>query len=140
MINHFKKIVMTSSLLSVCTFSYHAIAHDFSPPRYYGASTNQTGVLGLNTVPNARMDEKGTVRIGAGTSDPYVHSFIGFQLAKPFYVSLRQSSQVSSLLSSPDEFYPGVDFKLQLAEETAVRGILRTHYAGFQIILARTVI
>lgn len=121
MINHFKKIVMASSLLSVCTFSYHAIAHDFSPPRYYGASTNQTGVLGLNIVPNARMDEKGTVRVGAGTSDPYVHSFIGFQLAKPFYVSLRQSSQVSSLLSSPDAFYPGVDFKLRLTEETATR-------------------
>lgn len=117
-----KMLLITGGLFAV--FSSPAQSQDnkkFSPPRHYAPSTSQTGMLGLNTVPSARMDKKGTIRLGAGTSDPYVHSFIGFQLTTPFYVSLRQSSQVSSLLSDPDAFYPGVDFKLRLAEETSTR-------------------
>ncbi|MEM6781248.1 MAG: YjbH domain-containing protein [Pseudomonadota bacterium] len=75
------------------------------------------GQLGLNTIPSARMDESGTVRIGIGTVDPYIHGFIGFQIAEPLYVSLRQTSESSDLLGDPDRLYPGVDFKLRLAEE-----------------------
>ena len=84
-------------------------------------STTLTGTLGLNTIPNARMDEKGTVRIGASTSDPYVHTYMGFQLAKSFYVSLRQPGEVSSIHQKPDNLYPGLDMKLRLMEETATR-------------------
>lgn len=84
-------------------------------------SPNITGTLGLNTIPNARMDEKGAVRLGAATSDPYTHSFIGFQLATPLYVSFRQTAEGSSLFQDPDNLLPGVDVKLRLAEETATR-------------------
>jgi len=80
-------------------------------------STDITGSIGLNTVPSARMDKPGTVRIGASTSDPYDHAFMGVQIAKPLYVNLRQSMQVSSVLEKPQRVYPGMDFKLRLSEE-----------------------
>ncbi len=79
------------------------------------------GTLGLNTIPSARFDETGTVRVGAGASDPYMHSFIGFQLANPLYVSIRQSAEVSSLTDSAKRLYPGIDFKLKLLDETNTR-------------------
>ncbi|HPF78728.1 MAG TPA: YjbH domain-containing protein, partial [Alphaproteobacteria bacterium] len=83
----------------------HAIAKEEKPSaesHYSGASPSVTGTLGLNTVPSARMDEVGTIRAGISTSDPYVHAFMGFQLAKPLYVSLRQSGEVSNLTQEPD--------------------------------------
>ncbi len=80
-------------------------------------STSLTGVLGLNTVPSARMDKTGTVRAGFGHSDPYNHAFIGMQVAKPLYVNLRQSMEVSSVGDKPGRVYPGMDFKLRLTEE-----------------------
>ena len=82
-------------------------------------SPNATGMLGLNTVPSARMDEPGTARIGVATLDPYIHGFIGFQIAEPLYVSLRQSSESSDLFDDPARLYPGMDFKLRLLEEGA---------------------
>ena len=78
-----------------------------------------TGPLGLNTVPSARMDETGTVRLGVSTLDPYAHSYIGFQLAEPLYVNIRQSAEVSNLNENADHLYPGLDFKLRLLEENA---------------------
>ncbi len=80
-------------------------------------STTQTGMIGLNTVPTARMDKEGTVRIGMGTADPYNHGFIGFQIAKPLYINLRQSMLVSSLTKEPQRVYPGMDIKLRIASE-----------------------
>ncbi len=88
---------------------------------YNTPSTNQTGMLGLNTIPSARMDEAGTVRIGTSASDPYIHGFMGFQLAKPLYVSLRQTAEVSNLKEAADDLYPGLDVKLRLVEETQTR-------------------
>jgi len=82
-----------------------------------GPSTNYLGMVGLNTVPTARMDEEGTGRIGVSTLDPYNHAFIGMQIAKPLYVNLRQSMEVSSIGQKPDMVYPGMDLKLRLAEE-----------------------
>src|SRR5690554_1425220 len=81
-------------------------------------SSMVTGPLGLNTVPSARMDETGTMRAGLSTLDPYVHGFIGFQLADPLYINLRQSAEVSNLNGDADRLYPGVDFKLRLLTET----------------------
>jgi hypothetical protein len=63
------------------------------------------------------MDEAGTVRLGVSTFDPYMHSFIGFQLADPIYVQLRQSGEVSSLGKAPDRLYPGIDLKFRITEE-----------------------
>lgn len=83
------------------------------------SSTNLNGMLGLNTIPSARMDKVGTIRIGAGTVDPYVNSFIGFQVAEPLYINLRQTGEVSSITSAPKRLYPGLDFKLRLRREDA---------------------
>jgi hypothetical protein len=79
-----------------------------------------TGPLGLNTVPTARMDEAGTVRMGVSLLDPYVHAFLGFQLADSLYIQLRQTAEVSDINQS-DRLYPGVDIKLRLMKETGTR-------------------
>lgn len=84
-------------------------------------SPSLSGPLGLNTTPSARMDKTGTVRIGLSTLDPYVHGYIGFQLADPLYINLRQSGEFSSLNNDPDRLYPGIDFKLRLFKETHAR-------------------
>lgn len=79
-----------------------------------------TGPLGLNTVPNARMDDVGTVRLGVSTLDPYAHSYLGFQLAEPLYIQLRQTAETSDLQNA-DRLYPGMDMKLRLMKETEGR-------------------
>ena len=81
-------------------------------------SVNETGVIGLNTIPSARMDEAGTIRLGTGTSDPYLHGFLGFQITDSVYASIRQSAEVSSFSDPADRVYPGVDLKFKLFEET----------------------
>lgn len=80
-------------------------------------SASLYGPLGLNTIPSARMDKAGTVRIGVSTLDPYRHGFIGFQIADPLYVQLRQTGTGSNLGASPDGLYPGMDLKIRLAKE-----------------------
>ncbi len=80
-------------------------------------STNTTGMIGLNTVPTARMDQAGTMRAGISTLDPHNHAFIGLQVAKPLYVNLRQSMYITSAGQKPDFVYPGMDIKLRLKEE-----------------------
>ncbi len=84
-------------------------------------SANYLGMVGLNTVPSARMDEEGTARIGVSTLDPHNHAFIGMQIAKPLYVNLRQSMEVSSIGKKPEMVYHGMDLKLRLAEEGRYR-------------------
>ncbi len=83
-------------------------------PRY---SSTLMGPIGLNTIPSARMDKAGTVRIGAGTLDPYLHSYAGFQITDWVYTGVRQSAEKSSLSSTPDRLYPGLDFKIRLNHE-----------------------
>ncbi len=80
-------------------------------------STNLMGIAGLNTIPTARMDKEHTLRAGISTSDPYNHAFIGLQIAKPLYINLRQSMEVSSIGDKPSRTYPGMDIKLRLMEE-----------------------
>ncbi len=82
-------------------------------------STNMYGMLGLNTVPNARMDPAGTVRAQISTLDPYWHASLGFQIADPLYINLRQSAEISDVFEDPKRLYPGVDVKLRLFEESA---------------------
>lgn len=93
-------------------------------PRHYKPSTTITGTLGVNTIPSARMDEKGTARIGIGYSDPYAHGFIGFQFTESFYAGLRQTAEISSYSDSADALLPGLDMKLRLIQETANRPAL----------------
>jgi len=83
-----------------------------------GPSSNIYGALGLNTVPSARMDPAGTIRAGTSSLDPYIHGFIGFQVMEPLSVTLRQTAQASGINDDPDRFYPGLDLKLRLKEES----------------------
>lgn len=95
-----------------------------APSSFCAAETTSpflTGPLGLNTVPSARMDQSGTIRAGISTLDPYIHGFLGVQLAKPLYVSLRQSAEISGLNEDARQLYPGLDFKLRLFKETSYR-------------------
>ena len=75
------------------------------------------GSMGLNTVPSARMDEVGTVRAGVSTLDPYIHGTLGFQLADPVHLTLRQSAEISNLNEDADRLYPGVDLNIRLLRE-----------------------
>ena len=84
-------------------------------------STTLYGPLGLNAIPSARMDEQGTIRTGISTLDPYVHSWLNLQIAKPLSVTLRQSAEISNINDDADRLYPGADFKLRLLTETARR-------------------
>jgi len=105
-----------SSLLGgmSCGASY-ALAQ--APP----LSTSLQGQVGLNTVPSARMDPAGTVRIGTSHLDPYLNSFAGFQIAEPLSVTLRQSAAVSSPFAKAEYLAPGLDLKLRLLTETSTR-------------------
>ena len=84
-------------------------------------SPAQNGYLGLNTIPSARMDNPGTLRTGVSTLDPYLHSYISAQIAKPLSLTFRQTSEVSSLTDDAKKLYPGVDLKLRLAKENTYR-------------------
>jgi hypothetical protein len=80
-----------------------------------------TGPLGLNTMPSARVDKTGTIRAGISTLDPYAHGYVGFQLAEPLYINVRQTAKTSNINEDPDRLYPGVDIKLRLLEENRAR-------------------
>lgn len=112
---HYHLFVLALLTSAACPLS--SVAH--ANPREH--SSMLTGPLGLNTVPNARMDVAGTAKIGVSTLDPYLHGYIGFQIAKPLYINIRQSAEFSSLGTEPDRLYPGVDLKLRLLEETRSR-------------------
>lgn len=70
-------------------------------------------------MPSARMDKIGTIRTGISALDPYLHGYIGMQIATPLYINIRQSAETSNILEDADRLYPGVDFKLRLTEESA---------------------
>lgn len=108
-IKYFK--ILTALLLFVLPFHVAAAEQRYSP--------NMLGTLGLNTIPNARFDPKGTMRLGLSTQDPYLHSFLGFQVAEPLYISLRQTAEISGLNDNADRLYPGINLKLRLKEESA---------------------
>ncbi len=76
-----------------------------------------TGFLGLNTVPSARMAESGTIRAGLSITDPYMHGFVGIQIARPLYVQMRQTVESASVFGETEALYPGLDVKLQVLEE-----------------------
>ena len=82
------------------------------------ASPSLLGPLGLNTVPSARMDKAGTVRLGASTLDPYMHGTASIQISDSFNVTLRQTAETSSFTNDPDRLTPGLDLKLRLSPET----------------------
>ncbi len=87
----------------------------------HAETRNFYGLRGLNTIPDARFDKKGTVNITLSHADPYTHTAIGFQFTDHLYISLRQSAESSNPFDDADALYPGVDTKLKLWDETATR-------------------
>lgn len=79
--------------------------------------TLPTGMIGLNTIPTARMDPVGTWRVGAGYDGFYSHVTAGSQIGDHLYLGLRQTSDTASATS----LYPGMDAKLRLFRETKLR-------------------
>lgn len=101
------------AILLISTIANHARSaeQNYSPA--------VSGTIGLNTVPSARMDESGTISAGISTLDPYAHSFLGFQIAEPLYVGIRQTAEISDIFDDANRLYPGLDFKLRLLKESA---------------------
>lgn len=83
----------------------------------YDQTPNMTGFLGLNTIPNARMDTSGNIRLGISTSDPYMHSYIGVQATPFLFLNLRQTAETSNIIKKADHLYPGIDTKIRLMRE-----------------------
>ena len=113
------KIVSLSALICHPAFAQidsDAIPDQNNQPRY---STNLHGMLGLNSIPSARMDKTGTVRAQLAHLDPYIHAFFGMQLADPLYVGIRQSAEFSSLSDDAKRLYPGLDAKLRIVKEAS---------------------
>ena len=106
------------TILLLCANNSWAQNPSAHPTRY---STNAHGMLGLNTIPTARMDEAGTARIHWSGTDPYMHGALGFQIADPLYISVRQSAEISTFDADPIALYPGLDFKLRLLKENERR-------------------
>lgn len=84
-------------------------------------SPNFLGVVGLNTVPNARMEDVGTARISVAAADPYFHTQLGFQINDRLYLGLRQTGETNSLKNEAEHLYPGLDLKFKLIDEKSWR-------------------
>lgn len=76
-------------------------------------SASITGVLGLNTIPNARMDPEGTLRTTFSRDGHYIHGSAGMQVSNGLYLGLRQSAENRS----ETDLFPGMDVKLRLFHE-----------------------
>ncbi len=61
------------------------------------------------------------MRAGVSMLDPYMHGYIGVQIAKPLSLTFRQSAETSNFTEDADHLYPGADLKLRLVKETATR-------------------
>ncbi len=77
-----------------------------------------TGFIGLNTIPSARMNNAGTITAGISNLDPFLHAYIGLQIADPLFVNIRQTAEISNINENAKHLYPGVDLKLRLRKET----------------------
>ncbi len=105
-------LVITASTLT------HAHANTLTQsPQQPSASI--TGTIGLNTIPSARMSKQGTITTGIATLDPYLHGYIGLQIAESLHINIRQSGQISRINADPERFYPSIDLKLRLLKESA---------------------
>ncbi|MDY0030272.1 MAG: YjbH domain-containing protein [Pseudobdellovibrionaceae bacterium] len=84
------------------------------------SSPDFSGALGLNVIPNARMDQAGTIRLGASKVGSYEFGTFGTQISDRLYLGVRQSS-----LKNPDtdqkQLFPGMDLKYRLFRERAMR-------------------
>ncbi len=65
------------------------------------------------------MDKLGTIRAGVSTLDPYMHGYIGVQIARALNINIRQSAEISSLTKEAKRLYPAIDTKLRLKKESS---------------------
>ncbi|HNS44409.1 MAG TPA: YjbH domain-containing protein, partial [Alphaproteobacteria bacterium] len=84
-----------------------------SLPAEAKSSASITGVVGLNTVPSARMDDEGTIRTTVSRDGHYVHGSVGAQISSGLYFGLRQTV----LDKNDTHLFPGMDVKLRLLSE-----------------------
>lgn len=77
-----------------------------------------TGVSGLMSVPDARFEPSGTLRTSFAIENPYWHGTISAQVANSLWIGVRQTSWAKYPWADPQGFYPGLDLKLRLLEET----------------------
>lgn len=82
-------------------------------------SSSMNGVLGLNTVPSARMDPAGTFRVGVARDQHYTQAYSGVQIADHLYLGVRQS--IGKDQTQDAHLYPGMDIKLRLYNEQRFR-------------------
>ncbi len=115
------RLLLVLTLLLLTGATAHA-----DPARH----TTVFGPLGLSLNPSARMDEPGTIRASVSTLDPYMHATLGLQIAKPLYIGIRQTAEVSSLNDDALRLYPGIDMKLRLLEEGAYHPEIAVGWLG----------
>lgn len=116
-----KHLKLIRTVLMAATLAGISPATWAQTPNIQKTSEALLGFIGLNTIPNARMDRNGTIKAGTSHLDPYLHSYLGMQLADPLYIQVRQSAEISSITDEADRLYPGLDLKLRLLDETALR-------------------
>ena len=81
------------------------------------------GPIGLNVIPSARMDAPGTMRLGLSTMDPYLHAYIGLQIAPALHINIRQSAEVSNINEEAARLYPNhPSLKLCESSHAALKG------------------
>lgn len=100
-------------IFSLCILSGISVAR--AEP---SATPSLYGMMGLNTVPGARMEESGNVRASLSAMGPYAHAGLHVQIATPLSLTLRQTARLSSQTASTDRLYPGLDIKLRLMKES----------------------
>lgn len=79
---------------------------------------NLSGNIGLISTPSARMSDTGTLHTGISNSDPYSSAFMGMQISDYLYINLRQTAESSSLKDEVTTFYPSLDLKFKLFDES----------------------
>ncbi len=88
-----------------------------STPSHANDSASLTGTLGLNVIPNARMDPVGTIRATYSHFGPYDHGSVGAQIADNLYLGFRQTADDEQ----DTHLFPGMDLKFRLFNEKRFR-------------------
>jgi len=104
------KLLYLLFLSAISLFCHSAPSH--------AASETVKGMTGLIETPTARMWADGTYVVGSSAIEPYAHAFLGLQLGPDIALSFRQSARVTALGKDIEEFFPGVDGKFRILDET----------------------
>lgn len=107
------KAAILGCMVMCSSYGYAADTPSVSSPE----TALPSGLVGLNTIPTARMDPEGTFRVGSGYDGFYTHLTAGTQIADHLYLGLRQTMDNAD----PSGLYPGMDLKLRLFREAKLR-------------------